>query len=177
MLTKVVGLDIAKRKGGGPAPLLKNPSIAASVVLMLMNGLVLLVSGFGVAFTSVILETCPASPMWGWMFAVLVQSFFSTFLFGHLALTEWAPDDVWKRRIGHMLFVVAVQVATTVIGVRMVHEAFYKTDCWETAWYLVRTTLVCCCFFTTVVCLIVLTLKFYFFPHFVMQVKRLALYK
>lgn len=165
------------RRGGGPTPLLDNPSVRLCVLIAFFNVVLFVVSSAGVFMASLTHQVCEAAPLWYFMLVVGVESIVCGSFFLQLAFLERASDRMWARKASMAFVVNALQIVTMLWGMASVYKALFNDQCKEGATDVVRFAFSCTIIFMVLVGLTFCSVKFVFIPSLTMQLRDLRHFK
>lgn len=159
-----------RRKGGGPAPLLDNPSVALCVISMFMDFFLFFVSSLGVIFASLLQQTCEI-PLWYFLAFVGLVASVSAVLYARMSWMEHASDRIWML-YGFLTFAVfLLQGGTMVWGGYLCYLAMDSTQC---AVDVLNFTLVCTGLLAIIEFIGFISVYFVFIPSFMIQLRAAA---
>eukprot|EP00930_Biecheleria_cincta_P095659 TRINITY_DN87601_c0_g1_i1.p1 TRINITY_DN87601_c0_g1~~TRINITY_DN87601_c0_g1_i1.p1 ORF type:complete len:170 (-),score=19.42 TRINITY_DN87601_c0_g1_i1:44-553(-) len=164
-----------RRRGGGPAPLLDNPSIPLCVVMMFINFLSFLLSSIGVVVTSVTTNNCSALPLTAYLLSAGAGAALGFLLYARLSFKLYASDSTWMLLGGLSLLVSLVQGGLLFMGIWIFLQVYVEGTCSSEA--AVEMTTVCTIVFGISVAMTFFSVYFVFIPSFTLQLRSLKGFK
>ncbi|CAJ1334370.1 unnamed protein product [Effrenium voratum] len=159
-----------RRKGGGPAPLLDNPSVALCVISMALDIFLFFVSSLGVIFASLLQQSCDI-PLWWFLALVGLVAALSSVLYARMSWMEHASDRVWMK-YGFLTFLVFImQGGTMVWGAYLCWLAMASASC---AQDVLNFTLVCTGLLAVIEVIGCFSVYLVFIPSFMFQLRDAA---